>query len=145
MGDEEERGSMQLMDDDSDDDEKVEAEDARALKKAKRGAARAAKRALRKIASRTRSDSDSDSSSESDEQLVAPVDGEGDDDDDIDKSAAKNKRGTCASIAKLRSPKSPDTESRKSSNDGEDSASPLLANSDLEVVDLEKESGGEDD
>merc|ERR1712176_743908 len=100
MGDEEERGSMQLMDDDSDDDEKVEAEDARALKKAKKGAARAAKRALRKIATKTRTDSDSDSSSESednaDEQMIAPIESSGDVGD-----TAKNKRNTCMSVRSL--------------------------------------------
>merc|ERR1712039_289962 len=129
-------GSLQVvdLDEDSDDDDKIEAEDARALKKAKRGAARAAKRALRKIATRTRSDSDSDSSSESDEQLVAPVDGEGASGaavaglDRGSSSAARMKRGTCVvkSFSQTKSPKSPDSESQRSSNNDDDGTSPLL-------------------
>merc|ERR1712039_1001114 len=145
-GDEEaeDRGSLGLVDDDeSDDDETVEREDARAMKKAKRGVARAAKRALRKVATRARSDSDSESSSESeengDEQAIAPIEPGGD--------VAAQKRGTCVSMKPLggsKSPKSDDDVTSRSSKDSERNAI-VNAGSDLQVVDLENDIGSGND
>merc|ERR1711948_228353 len=102
---------------------------------------RAAKRALRKIATKTRTDSDSDSSSESednaDEQMIAPMESSGDVGD-----TAKNKRNTCLSlngkVVALKSNKSDeDKDSGGSSDKDEEQNKEVL--SDVEVVDLENE------